>query len=68
MNGKVIVRSHDLRHEHPLQHAAMVCVDMVAKQQGGGAWTNVARQQWGESWMTTGKYLLFTFSRFHRIV
>lgn len=35
----VIAKSHDLRHgNHPLKHAAMVCIDMVAKSQGGGMW------------------------------
>ena len=24
--------------EHPLHHATMVCIDLVAKLQGGGAW------------------------------
>ena len=36
---RVIARSHDLRYgKHPLQHATMVCIDMVAKSQGGGMW------------------------------
>ncbi|MPC30534.1 putative inactive tRNA-specific adenosine deaminase-like protein 3 [Portunus trituberculatus] len=31
--------ARDGRFSHPLQHAAMVAVDMVAVMQGGGAWT-----------------------------
>ena len=39
MNDLVVAKSHDLRHgNHRLQHATMVCVDMVAKSQGGGMW------------------------------
>ena len=35
----VIAKSHDLRHgSHHLKHAAMGCIDMVAKSQGGGMW------------------------------
>ena len=35
----VIAKSHDLRHgNHPLKHAVMVCIDLVAKSQGGGMW------------------------------
>ena len=35
----VIAKSHDLRYSnHHLKHAAMVCIDMVAKSQGGGMW------------------------------
>ena len=35
----VVAKSHDLRHgNHGLQHAGMVCIDMVAKSQGGGMW------------------------------
>lgn len=35
-NCKVI--GHDLRSRHPLWHAAMVAVDLVARQQGGGVY------------------------------
>ena len=35
----VIAKSHDISHgNHPLKHAAMVCIDMVAISQGGGMW------------------------------
>lgn len=38
----VIAKAHDLRSgEHPLQHAALVCIDMVARSQGGGMWNNI---------------------------
>ncbi len=36
----VIAKSSDNRHKHPLQHAAMKCIDLVAQSQGGGAWNN----------------------------
>ncbi len=35
----VIAKSHDKRKgDNPLQHAAMVAVDLVARAQGGGMW------------------------------
>ncbi|XP_021339416.1 probable inactive tRNA-specific adenosine deaminase-like protein 3 isoform X2 [Mizuhopecten yessoensis] len=35
----VIAKGHDLRHSsHPLQHATMVTIDLVARSQGGGMW------------------------------
>ncbi|XP_060071961.1 probable inactive tRNA-specific adenosine deaminase-like protein 3 [Ylistrum balloti] len=35
----VIAKGYDLRHgSHPLQHAAMVAIDLVARSQGGGMW------------------------------
>ncbi|XP_033632327.1 probable inactive tRNA-specific adenosine deaminase-like protein 3 [Asterias rubens] len=39
-NEKVLASCHDLRNlgTNPLQHAVMVCIDFVAKGQGGGAW------------------------------
>ena len=39
-NEKVLASCHDLRNLgiNPLQHAVMVCIDLVAKGQGGGAW------------------------------
>ena len=38
-NDSVITMSHDLRlGNHPLQHAVMVCIDLVARSQGGGMW------------------------------
>ncbi len=33
----IIARGHS-SSSHPLQHAIMVCIDAVAKSQGGGAW------------------------------
>ncbi|CAL1581186.1 unnamed protein product [Knipowitschia caucasica] len=33
---QVIATAHDCRRKHPLHHAAMVCIDLVAKSQGGG--------------------------------
>ncbi|KAH3858979.1 probable inactive tRNA-specific adenosine deaminase-like protein 3 [Dreissena polymorpha] len=35
---RVIARCCDLRNQYPLQHATMVCVDLVARSQGGGMW------------------------------
>ncbi|KAK3597440.1 hypothetical protein CHS0354_040180 [Potamilus streckersoni] len=36
----VIAKSHDDRHgNHPLHHAVMICIDLVARSQGGGMWT-----------------------------
>ena len=37
-SGTVLAAGHDRRYLHPLQHATMVTVDLVAKAQGGGAW------------------------------
>lgn len=37
-NGQTIARSSDSRAEHPVKHATMRVVDMVAMTQGGGAW------------------------------
>ncbi|KAJ8895351.1 hypothetical protein PR048_000683 [Dryococelus australis] len=36
--GRVIAVGWDDRLRHPLKHAAMVVVDLVAQGQGGGAW------------------------------
>ncbi|XP_013381410.1 probable inactive tRNA-specific adenosine deaminase-like protein 3 [Lingula anatina] len=36
--NEIIAKSHDIRSQHPLQHAVMVCIDLVGKAQGGGAW------------------------------
>lgn len=36
--NSVIVEAVDSRHSHPLAHAAMVAVDLVGHQLGGGAW------------------------------
>ncbi|KAL3873366.1 hypothetical protein ACJMK2_036496 [Sinanodonta woodiana] len=35
----VIAKSHDDRHgNHPLHHAVMICIDLMARSQGGGMW------------------------------
>ncbi|XP_060554753.1 probable inactive tRNA-specific adenosine deaminase-like protein 3 [Ruditapes philippinarum] len=35
----VIAKAYDMRAgSHPLHHATMVCIDLVAKSQGGGMW------------------------------
>ncbi|XP_063229168.1 probable inactive tRNA-specific adenosine deaminase-like protein 3 [Bacillus rossius redtenbacheri] len=36
--GRVLAAGWDERGRHPLRHAAMVAVDLVARGQGGGAW------------------------------
>lgn len=37
---RVIAKAYDMRNgSHPLHHATMVCIDLVAKSQGGGMWT-----------------------------
>lgn len=39
IQNAVIARGHDLRQgSHPLQHATMVTIDLVARSQGGGMW------------------------------
>ena len=35
---EILCKAHDMTSKHPLQHAAMVCIDLVGKLQGGGAW------------------------------
>ncbi|KFM77899.1 tRNA-specific adenosine deaminase-like protein 3, partial [Stegodyphus mimosarum] len=37
-SSKIIAIAHDCRHLHPMQHAIMVAVDLVARSQGGGSW------------------------------
>lgn len=37
-SGRVIAVGHDLTREHPLHHAVMVCIDLVAHAQGGGVY------------------------------
>ncbi|KAH1174064.1 probable inactive tRNA-specific adenosine deaminase-like protein 3 isoform X1 [Mauremys mutica] len=38
--GRVLAVGHDCRNGlHPLLHAAMVCIDLVARGQGGGAYS-----------------------------
>ncbi|XP_034549054.1 probable inactive tRNA-specific adenosine deaminase-like protein 3 isoform X2 [Notolabrus celidotus] len=36
---KVIAVGHDCRGDHPLHHAVMVCIDLVARSQGGGCYS-----------------------------
>ncbi|XP_076011893.1 putative inactive tRNA-specific adenosine deaminase-like protein 3 isoform X2 [Genypterus blacodes] len=35
----VVAAGHDCRGEHPLLHAVMVCIDLVARAQGGGRYS-----------------------------
>lgn len=35
----VIAVGHDCRGDHPLHHAVMVCIDLVARSQGGGCYS-----------------------------
>ncbi|TSW62338.1 putative inactive tRNA-specific adenosine deaminase-like protein 3 [Bagarius yarrelli] len=37
-SGQILAVGHDLSRDHPLQHAAMVCIDLVAWGQGGGVY------------------------------
>jgi len=36
--NETVAIAHDMRNRHPLQHATMVAIDLVARAQGGGAW------------------------------
>ncbi|KAF3695148.1 putative inactive tRNA-specific adenosine deaminase-like protein 3 [Channa argus] len=36
---KIVAVGHDCRRDHPLHHAVMVCIDLVAQSQGGGCYT-----------------------------
>ncbi|CAJ1078715.1 probable inactive tRNA-specific adenosine deaminase-like protein 3 isoform X2 [Xyrichtys novacula] len=36
---RVIAVGHDCRGDHPLHHAVMVCIDLVAQSQGGGCYS-----------------------------
>uniref|UniRef100_A0A8C6THK3 Adenosine deaminase tRNA specific 3 n=1 Tax=Neogobius melanostomus TaxID=47308 RepID=A0A8C6THK3_9GOBI len=36
---KIIATGHDCRKNHPLQHAVMTCIDLVARSQGGGCYS-----------------------------
>lgn len=36
--GRIIAVGHDCRGDHPLHHAVMVCIDLVAQSQGGGCY------------------------------
>lgn len=35
----VVAVGHDCRGDHPLHHAVMVCIDLVARHQGGGCYS-----------------------------
>lgn len=35
----IIAVGHDCRGDHPLHHAVMVCIDLVARSQGGGCFS-----------------------------
>lgn len=35
---KIVAVGHDCRGDHPLHHAVMVCIDLVARSQGGGCY------------------------------
>lgn len=37
-SGQIIAVGHDLTRDHPLHHAVMVCIDLVAWAQGGGVY------------------------------
>ncbi|KAM3862158.1 putative inactive tRNA-specific adenosine deaminase-like protein 3 [Diretmus argenteus] len=36
---RLIAVGHDCRGDHPLHHAVMVCIDLVARSQGGGVYS-----------------------------
>ncbi|XP_028291734.1 putative inactive tRNA-specific adenosine deaminase-like protein 3 [Gouania willdenowi] len=36
---RIIAVSHDCRRDHPLHHAVMVCIDLVAQSQSGGCYS-----------------------------
>ncbi|XP_040004371.1 probable inactive tRNA-specific adenosine deaminase-like protein 3 [Xiphias gladius] len=36
---RIIAVGHDCRGDHPLHHAVMVCIDLVAQSQGGGCYS-----------------------------
>ncbi|XP_041662164.1 probable inactive tRNA-specific adenosine deaminase-like protein 3 isoform X1 [Cheilinus undulatus] len=36
---RIIAVGHDCRSDHPLHHAVMVCIDLVARSQGGGCYS-----------------------------
>lgn len=38
-SDQIIATSHDCRTHHPLQHAVMICIDLVARSQGGGCYS-----------------------------
>ncbi|XP_054470831.1 probable inactive tRNA-specific adenosine deaminase-like protein 3 [Anoplopoma fimbria] len=36
---RIVAVGHDCRGDHPLHHAVMVCIDLVAQSQGGGCYS-----------------------------
>ena len=44
----VMARASNLRHQHPVHHATMVAVDLIAQGQGGGAMKGS-----GELWLSS---------------
>ncbi|XP_068602074.1 probable inactive tRNA-specific adenosine deaminase-like protein 3 [Brachionichthys hirsutus] len=36
---RIVAAGHDCRRDHPLHHAVMVCIDLVARSQGGGCYS-----------------------------
>ncbi|XP_069554888.1 probable inactive tRNA-specific adenosine deaminase-like protein 3 [Brachyistius frenatus] len=38
VTDRVVAVGHDCRGDHPLHHAVMVCIDLVAQSQGGGCY------------------------------
>ncbi|GIY07166.1 hypothetical protein CDAR_393372 [Caerostris darwini] len=38
VTSDIIATAHDRRESHPIQHAVMVAVDLVARSQGRGSW------------------------------
>lgn len=50
-SGKILAIANDLRRKgHPLQHAVMVVIDLVAQGQSGGAW-NLGYQEQDGVWV-----------------
>ncbi|GLH02458.1 tRNA-specific adenosine deaminase-like protein 3 [Gryllus bimaculatus] len=48
-DGSLVALAVDARDEHPLQHAAMRLVDLVARTQCGGVWTPLPKEEIKES-------------------
>ncbi|GLH02455.1 LOW QUALITY PROTEIN: Trna-specific adenosine deaminase-like protein 3 protein [Gryllus bimaculatus] len=44
-DGSLVALAVDARDEHPLQHAAMRLVDLVARTQCGGVWTPLPKEE-----------------------
>ncbi|XP_029967541.1 putative inactive tRNA-specific adenosine deaminase-like protein 3 [Salarias fasciatus] len=39
VTDRIVAVGHDCRGDHPLHHAVMVCIDLVARSQGGGCYS-----------------------------